>query len=50
MEAEFFSDRMRRRILHEQHVRMLVAIRARAQDRAMTLRGEHIGRVERYFA
>ncbi len=46
----FFSDRTRRRLSHEQHVRMLAAIHARDQNNAMALMGEHIGRVERYFA
>jgi GntR family transcriptional repressor for pyruvate dehydrogenase complex len=45
----FFKDRERRSISHQQHIKMVKAIRARDEDAAEKLMFSHIGRVDSYF-
>jgi DNA-binding GntR family transcriptional regulator len=46
----FFKDRERRRVSHEQHLKMLRSIEKRNKPKAMEQMSAHIGRVEQYFA
>jgi GntR family transcriptional regulator, transcriptional repressor for pyruvate dehydrogenase complex len=46
----FFRDRERRRVSHEQHLKMLQSIEKQDKQKAMEQMSAHIGRVEQFFA